>query len=75
MNFNKRMRLHFIETMLANYGHVNRDVLMDYFDIASACATRDFTDYRAIASKNMVYNHNDRCYYKTEGFEKVIIWE
>lgn len=43
---------------------------MDYFGIGEATATRDFADYKKLRPMNMVYNSNDRTYYKTQNFER-----
>lgn len=71
MKYAVEQRLRFIDFLLAQYGHVNRSAIMDYFGIGEATATRDFGEYKKLKSSNLVYNGNDRTYYKTQFFERV----
>lgn len=71
MKYATEQRLRLIDFLLAIYGHVNREAVIDYFDVGEATATRDFTAYRDLAPGNLVYNASDRKYYKTESFARV----
>jgi predicted DNA-binding transcriptional regulator YafY len=66
-------RLRLVDFLLAQYGHVKRAALMDYFGIGEATATRDFTAYHEIALGNMALNSSDKTYYRTNSF--VRIWK
>jgi len=60
-----------IDFLVFQYGHINRGALVDYFGIASACATRDFKLYKEMAPANLVFNDSDKCYYRTKDFKRV----
>ena len=64
-------RLRFVDFLLAQYGHVKRAALIDYFGIGEATATRDFGAYHQIAPGNMALNPADKTYYRTTAFVRV----
>jgi len=64
-------RLRFVDFLLAQYGHVKRAALIDYFGIGYATATRDFGAYHQIARGNMALNPSDKTYYRTTAFVRV----
>lgn len=64
-------RLRFVDFLLAQYGHVKRAALMDYFGIGEATATRDFGAYHDLAPGNMALNPSDKTYYRTTAFARV----
>lgn len=64
-------RLRLVDFLLAQYGHVKRAALMDYFGIGEATATRDFGAYHEIAPGNMALNPSDKTYYRTNAFARV----
>lgn len=70
MNYAVKERLRLIDFLLAQYGHVNRSAITGYFGIGEATATRDFAEYKKLRPDNMIYNGNDRAYYKTQNFER-----
>lgn len=55
MNYAVKQRMHFIETMLKNYGTINRIVLCDFFGISIPQTTKDFRMYIKLAPNNMRY--------------------
>ena len=71
MKYAVEQRLVFIDFLLAEYGHVGRGAIIDYFGISEATATRDFKEYKLRFPYNMVYNGNDKAYYKTQDFKRV----
>jgi len=71
MKYAVEQRLRMIDFLLAQYGRVNRAAIMDYFGIAEAAATRDFTAYKKICPENMIYNSVDKTYCVTEKFNRV----
>jgi len=71
MKYAIEQRLRLIDFLLAEYGHVNRSAIMDYFGIGEATATRDFKEYKKLYPGNMIYSGNDRAYYKTQHFKRV----
>lgn len=71
MKYAIEQRLRLIDFLLAEYGHVNRSAIMDYFGIGEATATRDFKEYKKLHPDNMIYSGNDRAYYKTQHFKRV----
>ena len=71
MNYAVEQRMRFIDFLLAQYGHINRAALMDYFGIGSACATRDFKAYKELNPDGIWLNDSDKNYYKTVAFKRV----
>jgi len=67
-NYAVVMRLQLIDTLLRIYGKVGRTVLIDYFGIGAATATRDLKEYKSLAPRNMQYNESDKTYYRVESF-------
>jgi hypothetical protein len=65
------MRLQFIESLLAHYGHLNRSVLMDFFALSAPQATRDFRVYLELAPGNAVYDPAARVYLRGGGFARL----
>lgn len=70
-NYAVVQRLRLIDCLLDRQGHVGRAVLVDYFGIGEATATRDFAAYIEIAPGNLVLNQADKLYYRTLGFKRV----
>ncbi len=68
MNYAIEQRMRFIDFILEHYGFIHRSVLMDYFGMGEAAATRDFKKYLELAPDNMVYSTKRKAYYKTEVF-------
>lgn len=64
-------RLRFIDFLLAEYGHINRSALMDYFGISAPQATNDINDYRDLAPGNLVYDLPGKTYRRAAGFQRV----
>lgn len=71
MNYAVEQRMRFIDFLAYKYGFINRSMLMDYYGIGEACATRDFAKYKELAPDNLVYNLSERAYYKTQQFESI----
>ena len=70
MNWAAEQRVRFIDVMLVVYGQVNRKALMEYFGIATACATSDLSTYKKLHPENMVYDEHSRSYVKAPGFKR-----
>lgn len=68
LSYAVEQRLRLVDFLLAQYGHVKRVALMDYFGIGEATATRDFGLYHEIAPGNMALNPADKTYYRTTAF-------
>lgn len=73
LSYAVEQRLRMIDFLLRQYGHVGRAMLIDYFGIGEATATRDFAAYLEIAPANMAFNHTDKTYYRTVAF--VSVWK
>lgn len=71
LSYAVEQRLRLIDFLLAQYGHVKRAALMDYFGVGEATATRDFGVYHEIAPGNMALNPSDKTYYRTNAFVRV----
>lgn len=63
-------RLRLIDFLLANYGHVGRPQLQDYFGISAPQASNDLATYQALASGNMAYDSTVRAYVATADFQR-----
>lgn len=63
-------RLRLIDFLLHQYGTVNRSALTNFFGISMPQAAHDFKTYREQAPGNMVYAPRDRCYVRTNCFER-----
>ena len=70
MNYAAEQRVRFIDVMLVVYGTVNRKVLMEFFGIAPACATKDLTTYKQLYPGNMTYDEVSKSYVKSPGFKR-----
>jgi hypothetical protein len=68
--FWKVYRLRFIDFLLAHYGTINREQLVDYFGISVPQASMDISDYIAVAPENMVYDKSAKVYRRTDGFRR-----
>ena len=71
LSYAVEQRLRFVDFLLAQYGHVKRAALIDFFGVGPATATRDFTAYHAMAPGNMTLNASDKTYYRTTAFKRV----
>lgn len=71
MSYAVEQRLRMVDFLLAQYGHVKRAALMDYFGVGEATVTRDFSAYHDIAPGNMALNPSDKIYYRTNAFARV----
>lgn len=70
MNYAAEQRARLIDVLLLTHGTVNRKVLMEYFGIAPACATRDLTAYKKLYPGNMTYDDVSKTYVKAPGFKR-----
>ena len=62
LNKSQRDRLAYIDLRLCYTGTVNRQDIVDRFEIRSAAATRDFALYRDLAPKNIEYDNSQKHY-------------
>jgi hypothetical protein len=70
MQYAIEQRLRLIDFLLANYGTINRSVLMDYYGISTPQASRDIRDYIALAPDNIEYSKVDKHYRRTAKFKR-----
>ncbi|WP_157825507.1 WYL domain-containing protein [Glaciecola sp. 33A] len=61
-------RLQYIDLYAYIMGEVNRNVLMDRFDVKQAAASNDFNAYKELAGHNLVYDHKRKAYVATDCF-------
>jgi len=66
-------RLRFIDFLIDQYGHINRDALTDYFGISIPQASNDITAYLKMAPDNIRYSVSEKTYKKNPEFKR--IWE
>jgi len=71
MNYAVQQRMRLIDFLLFHYGQINRRIIMDYFGIGEAAATRDIKAYKEVAPDNIEYSGADKVYKRTLKFERV----
>lgn len=69
MKYAEEQRIRFIDFLLAQYGHLDRSALINFFGISPASATRDLRKYKDLAPGNIMFNDSEKTYYKTNSFE------
>jgi hypothetical protein len=63
-------RLRLIDFLLFHYGSVGRSEIVDFFDLGSATATRDFALYAELYPSNVAMNKVSKRWVKTETFQR-----
>ena len=71
MNYAIEQRLVLIDFLLAHYGFVRRDALMDHYGISRPQVSHDFNLYRLRAPENMTYNHTAKRWERSETFKRL----
>ena len=71
----QRERLWQIDFLVRFRGQVTRQDLVRRFGIALSNATRDFTLYRQLAPDNLDYDHSDKVYRRTPGFQPLFTYD
>jgi len=71
MNYAIERRMHLIDFLLAYYGYVQRDALMNYSGISQAQASLDLTMYREMADGNMTYNASAKRWERSDTFARL----
>lgn len=61
-NWFAQQRLRFIEARLFWSGRINRADLIRIFGVHKSVASKDLTDYQAIAPRNAIYDRSDKVY-------------
>lgn len=72
---NQHERLWQIDFLVRFRGQVTRQDLVRRFGIALSNATRDFTLYRQLAPDNLDYDHSDKVYRRTSGFQPLFTYD
>lgn len=62
-------RLEFIEFRLFWEGGINRADLIDFFGVSTPQASKDLSQYQALAPGNMEYDKSEKRYFASENFE------
>jgi len=71
MNYAIEQRLRLIDFLLNHYGSVSRSELTDYFGIAAAQATRDFSQYNKLAPGNALINQSSKKWVRSDTFGRL----
>jgi hypothetical protein len=71
MRYALEQRLRLIDFLLAQYGWLHRKMVMDYYAITMAAASKDFADYMKLAPDNMAYNLKAKRYERQPGFKRL----
>ncbi|PKQ73658.1 WYL domain-containing protein [Aeromonas sobria] len=61
-------RLKYIDLCAYVLGYVNRNVIMNRFDVKQVCATKDINAYQEKTGANLVYDHAMKCYRPVDWF-------
>lgn len=70
MKYAIEQRIRFIDFLIANYGYINRMMLMDYYGVSMPQASRDIRDYMILAPENIEYSKVDKHYRRTAKFKR-----
>ncbi len=70
-NYAVVQRLRFIDFLLAQFGHVKRSYISDYFGISTPQATKDMRNYMQLSPDNMRYSKKQKRYTRTVDFERI----
>lgn len=70
MNAAMAARLRFIEFLLAQYGHVNRSAIEDFYGLSTPQASADLQLYARHAPGNMHYSASMERYETTPAFKR-----
>jgi predicted DNA-binding transcriptional regulator YafY len=70
MTYTQKERLRMIDCLIANYGSVGRDMLMDWFGVSPACATRDLALYKELNPSNVYFCEETKKWYQHACFKK-----
>lgn len=71
MKYAVEQRLRFIDFLLAQYRHVNRSAIIDYYGLSVPQASADLKQYMDLAPHNVVYNGTTKRYEATAKFERI----
>jgi hypothetical protein len=71
MNYTQKERLRMLDCLLVNYGHIGHGMLMDWFGVSSACATRDIALYREQAPANVYFCNETKQWHKAACFKQL----
>lgn len=61
-----------LDCLLANYGSVGREMLIDWFGVSPACATRDLALYREIRPANVYFCDETKKWHRAAAFVPVV---
>lgn len=67
----KLIRLRTIESLVAHYGYVNRDLLCDLHGMAVAQCSRDIADYIDLNPDSLIYNSKTQRIEKISTFQRI----
>lgn len=70
ITYSVEQRLRMIDFLVYNYGNISRGILIDYFAISPACATRDFKLYQEMFPDNVVLDNSSKRYLKAPFFTR-----
>src|SRR5260370_39029196 len=66
-------RLQFIEFRLFWEGGLNRSDITDYFGVSVPQASKDLSQYQALAPENIVYDRSEKRYFAAERFKPLFM--
>lgn len=72
MTYTQTERLRMLDCLLANYGSVGREMLIDWFGVSPACASRDLALYREIRPANVYFCDDTKKWHRSASFAPVV---
>jgi hypothetical protein len=64
-------RLRLIDFLVAHYGTLRREAIVDYFGISTPQASLDIRQYMELAPSNLAYDKHSKCYRRADDFKRV----
>lgn len=71
LSYAQRQRLAYIDFCLLFKGEIYRNDLIKRFEVGLSAGSRDFNLYKELAPHNLVYDHQLKRYFQTDGFQPV----
>ncbi len=72
MTYTQKERLRMLDCLLENYGHIGRQMIIDWFGVSPACATRDLALYQELAPANVYFCNETKQYHRAACFAPLI---
>ena len=71
MTYTQKERLRMLDCLLVCYGSIGRELLIDWFGVSPACATRDLALYRELAPHNVYFCDQTKQWHRAACFKRL----